>query len=186
VPSVAGGPILNATLTGADTTKAVYRITLKEGEKVLAEPMISVRRGGSAIVGSRDGSEAPYLFALIEALPSEAKAIGPVGVVKAPKAVHRVDPKYPPEAKKAGMAGLVLVEATIGTDGAVKDTRVVRGEPFGLSEAAVDAVKQWRFTPVLDASGAAVEAKTTVIVNFKLSPQEQNPQQCPPHCSSKK
>ena len=169
LPSVAGGPAITVSLVGADDKKAVYRVTLKEGEKVLAEPVISVRRGGRAIVGSRDGAAAPYLFVLIETLPPPARPTGPAGVAQEPKLVQRVNPKYPEEAKRSKVQGLVLIEATIGTDGAVKATRVVRGEPLGLTEAAVAAVKQWRYEPVRNASGVPVEAQMTVTINFKLN-----------------
>jgi TonB family protein len=168
VPSVTGGPTIAATLVGADDKKAVYRVTLKEGEKVLAEPVISVRRGGRAIVGSRDGTAAPYLFVLIEALSASPKPSAAGGAVREPKLVSKVPPQYPDEARRAKVQGLVIIEATIATDGTIKATRVLRGEPLGLSEAALAAVKQWRYEPVRDAKGAAVEATITVSINFKL------------------
>ena len=64
-----------------------------------------------------------------------------------PTVVKEVKPVYPPIAFSAGVEGSVEVEATIGTDGTVIDAHVVRSIPL-LDEAAVEAVRQWKFTPV--------------------------------------
>ena len=64
-----------------------------------------------------------------------------------PKVVHEVKPRYPPDAMSAKISGTVEVEATVGTDGTVTDVRMLRSIP-GLDEAAMDAVRQWRFEPL--------------------------------------
>jgi protein TonB len=65
--------------------------------------------------------------------------------------------------------GVVTLEATIGPDGRVQDARVLRSIPL-LDQAALDAVKQWEFTPTL-VDGKTVPVISAVTVNFSLPPQ---------------
>jgi peptidyl-prolyl cis-trans isomerase A (cyclophilin A) len=81
--------------------------------------------------------------------------------------VSKVPPVYPIDAKRAGVQGTVVLQATIGTDGSVKDLRVVSG-PEMLQQAAVDAVKQWRYRPYL-LNGQPVEVRTTINIIFTLA-----------------
>ena len=73
---------------------------------------------------------------------------------------------YPAMAKSAGVAGAVIIEATIGPDGKVIDAKVLRSVPL-LDQAALDAVRQWEYTPTL-LNGVAVPVRVTVTINFKL------------------
>ena len=75
-------------------------------------------------------------------------------------------PVYPPIAQSARVQGVVIIEATIGPDGRVKDAKVLRSIPL-LDQAALDAVKQWQFTPTL-LNGVPVPVIMTVTVNFTL------------------
>jgi protein TonB len=78
-----------------------------------------------------------------------------------------VNPVYPPIAQSARVQGVVIIEATIGTDGKVKDARVLRSVPL-LDQAALDAVRQWEYSPVL-LNNVAVPVIMTVTVQFSLS-----------------
>jgi protein TonB len=94
---------------------------------------------------------------------------GPVrigGQVKAPDLVHRVEPQYPLAARQARLEGIVVLEATVDTSGRVQSVHVLRGSAI-LNGAAIDAVKQWRYSPLVlnDAPTAFI---LTVTVNFKL------------------
>ena len=60
------------------------------------------------------------------------------------KAIKTVDPVYPPLAQKMNLQGVVKVEVTIGSDGAVKSVKTLGGNPV-LSQAVEDAVKQWKY-----------------------------------------
>jgi protein TonB len=64
------------------------------------------------------------------------------------------------------VTGLVIVEAVIGIDGRVTDARVLRSAPL-LDEAALTAVRQWRYRPTL-LGGVPVAVVLTVTVNFTL------------------
>jgi protein TonB len=92
------------------------------------------------------------------------------GAIKAPLKILDVRPIYPPVALAARVAGVVIIEARIGADGSVEEAHVLRSIPL-LDEAALDAVKQWRFTPTL-LNGQAVPIMMTMTVNFTLSDQQ--------------
>ncbi len=81
--------------------------------------------------------------------------------------VHDVTPTYPPEAGRARIEGSVVLLAVIGKDGSVQDVRVESGLPI-LAQAAVDAVKQWRYRPYL-LNGEPVEVDSRITINFTLS-----------------
>jgi len=81
--------------------------------------------------------------------------------------VSQVKPVYPPLAKQARIQGVVLLEAVISKDGAIDNLRVISGHPL-LTQAAIDAVKQWRYKPTL-LNGEPVEVVTTITVNFAFS-----------------
>ena len=80
--------------------------------------------------------------------------------------VRNVNPVYPQDAQTARVQGVVIIEARIEADGTVGSARVLRSIPM-LDEAAVDAVRQWEFTPTL-VNGVPVPVIMTVTVNFTL------------------
>ena len=88
------------------------------------------------------------------------------GNIKTPTKTKDAKPIYPPIAQSARVQGVVIIEATIGPDGRVKDAKVLRSIPL-LDQAALDAVKQWQFTPTL-LNGVPVPVIMTVTVNFTL------------------
>ena len=102
--------------------------------------------------------------------PPPEKPEGPLrvgGDVKAPVVQHRVDPVYPDMARKTRVAGIVIVEAIINKDGSVEQVKVIKGLPMGMSESAIEAVKQWKFKPGT-LNGEPVEVIFNLTVNFKL------------------
>ena len=80
--------------------------------------------------------------------------------------VSKVAPVYPIDAKKAGVSGTVVLTAVIGKDGLIQDLQVVSG-PDLLQQAALDAVKQWRYRPYL-LNGEPVEVDTKINIIFTL------------------
>lgn len=81
--------------------------------------------------------------------------------------LHRVHPVYPLNARSLRIQGTVVLQATIGTDGRVKDLLLVSGSKE-LAPAAIGAVQQWIYKPYL-LLGNPVEVDTTVEVNFLLN-----------------
>jgi TonB family protein len=91
------------------------------------------------------------------------------GNIRVPRKVLDVRPVYPPAMRAAGLAGVVPVEAIIGRDGTVSSVRVLSAQVHpDFAIAAVDAVRQWRFTPTL-LNGSPVEVVMNVTVTFDLS-----------------
>lgn len=88
------------------------------------------------------------------------------GNIKQPMKVKDQRPAYPAEAQEARVQGVVIVEATIDCEGAVSDARVLRGQPM-LNDAALEAVRQWRYTPTL-LNGQPVPVIMTLTVSFTL------------------
>ena len=81
--------------------------------------------------------------------------------------IHKVDPVYPAIAKTARVSGTVILQAVIGKDGTIQNLHVVSGHPL-LTQAALDAVKQWRYRPYI-LNGDPVEVDTQVEVHFTLA-----------------
>jgi protein TonB len=77
-----------------------------------------------------------------------------------------VAPVYPPLARAAHVQGVVLLQTSIDKTGQVADVSVLSGHPL-LNDAAVEAVQQWTYQPVL-LNGQPVDVVTTVTVNFVL------------------
>jgi protein TonB len=97
--------------------------------------------------------------------PPQAVRVG--GQIKEPKKIKDVAPVYPDIAKQARVQGVVILECTISPQGKVTDVKVLRGIPL-LDAAAIEAVKQWVYTPTL-LNGVPVPVIMTVTVNFRLS-----------------
>jgi protein TonB len=87
--------------------------------------------------------------------------------VQAPRRIATVPPVYPQAARMARIEGIVILEVVIGIDGRVTSSRVLRSVPM-LDQAALDAVRQWVYTPAL-LNGTAVPVIMTLTVNFTLA-----------------
>ena len=85
------------------------------------------------------------------------------------KVLLQVKPAYPQIAKLAGVQGTVVLHAIVSRDGSIQSLQVVSGHPM-LTEAAKQAVWQWRYKPTL-LNGEAVEVETSINVNFRLGGQ---------------
>src|SRR5215471_2605683 len=81
--------------------------------------------------------------------------------------IHRVEPLYPQIAKMGRVQGDVVLQAKISKTGSIEDLHVISGNPM-LTQAAIDAVKQWRYRPYL-LSNEPVEVDTTITVHFTLT-----------------
>jgi protein TonB len=88
------------------------------------------------------------------------------GDIKPPALIHRVEPEYPPVAVSGKIQGLVILEAEVNEAGVVTDVRVLRPMLL-LDEAAIKAVKQWRYQPLV-LNGTPVPFILTVTLNFSL------------------
>jgi len=97
--------------------------------------------------------------------PKDPMPVG--GLIQPPKKIVHVAPIYPPIALAAGKPGMVILQAVISEDGSVREVKVLRSDPL-FDQAAMDAVKQWRFTtPMLN--GQPIPVVMTVTVGFTLN-----------------
>ncbi len=79
--------------------------------------------------------------------------------------VHKVDPVYPPDARKQNIQGIIALSVVVGRDGSVSNMRALNG-PDVLARAAMDALRWWKFEPYR-VNGEAVAVETTFAVEFK-------------------
>jgi protein TonB len=94
------------------------------------------------------------------------KPVRPGGDIREPVKVKNVPPVYPEIAIRARISGRVVIDAVIGTDGVVREVRILSGVPL-LNQAAIDAVRQWRYTPTT-LNNVPVPVIMTVTVQFNL------------------
>lgn len=159
---------------------AVPRVVL-----VLDEPPVDA----PGVVGSREttpgnGALRPLLDSAVrvdppkrqaDAAPAAVPNSGPApvqqiqvsGTLEEARLVHRVEPVYPALARQARVSGTVELAGVIGTNGEIRELRVVSG-PALLVQSALNAVRQWVYQPTL-LGGKPVEVITTIRVIFRLN-----------------
>jgi len=102
----------------------------------------------------------------VPAIPQEAPVRVGEGVTR-PEIIRQIRPVYTELARKNRVTGTVIVEAIIDEQGNVTNTRVLKGLPMGLDQAAVDAVSAWKFKPATK-DGKPVRVYYVLTVNFKV------------------
>ena len=102
--------------------------------------------------------------------PAPAAPRAPVrvgGQIKPPELVHRVEPIYPDIAVSARLRGVVILEALVDRDGRVAEVKVLRAAHRLLDDAAITAVRQWRYRPLV-LNGLPEQFVLTVVLTFNL------------------
>jgi protein TonB len=136
-----------------------------------ADPDMSAGMVGGVPGGVAGGSMGGVIGGVIGGVPAPPKPtqsrIRVGGNVIAAKVLNRVNPVYPPLARQTRISGTVRLHAIIAKDGTVQQLEVISGHPL-LVQAALDAVRQWRYQPTL-LNGDPVEVDTTVDVIFSLN-----------------
>jgi protein TonB len=89
------------------------------------------------------------------------------GGVSAPSLIYSVDPEFSEEARKAKFMGVVTVNLIVDQQGRPQNVRVTHGAGMGLDEKAIEAVKQYKFKPAMEA-GKPVAVMMNVEVNFQI------------------
>lgn len=164
---------LQATLLGFDDVSATFKIVFRREGLVLADSTVNVKRGGRAVVGGVDGPQAPYVFAVVEPDQPGRTPVPSVDDMKdviGPVAVTKVVAKYPGQARRAGLQGIVLLSVIIDTSGQVVDPEVLDSPDPQLAQAAIDAVRQWRFQPARREGGPPLRVRMTMTFRFLLQP----------------
>ena len=102
------------------------------------------------------------------AQPRDPVRVGGRGQIKEPTLLQRVEPEYPTLAVRANIRGTVILEAMVDADGRVATVKVLRSAHRLLDEAAMDAVRQWRYSPVI-LNGSPERFVLTVVLSFSLT-----------------
>lgn len=98
--------------------------------------------------------------------PPAPKAVRIGGNISTPKLLRRIDPEYPIMAQRAQVQGIVVLEASVDTTGRVRAVKALRAHPL-LERAAIDAVEQWQYEPLM-LNGVATPFVLTVTVSFSI------------------
>ncbi len=112
------------------------------------------------IYGSIPGSVLDVLIGDVQA------PVAALGEIRPPRLIKRVDPVYPELARESRTSGIVIIEAETGLDGRVVALKILRSVPL-LDEAALDAVRQWVYEPMI-VNGRLRGVVFTVSVQFVL------------------
>lgn len=153
-PGVNATPAIDAAVAGALDALRGWRF--EAPETVPAVVLIRVRFAAETRAATVTGINARSGYTPVPVLK----------VAQAPKRIVNVQPIYPQEAKDAKITGVVAIEMTIGVDGSVAEAWVTQSVPM-LDEAALEAVRQWRFEPTL-LNGSPVAVRASTVVSFTL------------------
>jgi periplasmic protein TonB len=158
-----------------DAGKLVAPKVIPKDIKIIKEdaPDMSGMQGGvtGGVAGGQMGGVIGGVIGGVGAAPPPPKPsqtrIRQGGQVQAAKLMNKVQPLYPPLARQTRISGTVRLHAIIGKNGGVEQLEVISGHPL-LVQAALDAVKQWRYQATT-LNGEPVEVDTTIDVIFSLN-----------------
>jgi len=168
---VLNGRRLVLLLTKVAEEKDIFAVEVKEKEET-TKPLLStdivIPEGKTATLGFSD-SEEKIFFLTLHRGPNQKSADKDVQRLpkkwKGPKLIKKVNPVYPPEARQAGVEGAVILEATIDIQGKVADIRVLKGDNDLLNKAAIEALGQWEYDPLI-VDGKPMRFVITVTIRF--------------------
>jgi periplasmic protein TonB len=179
-PRVAAGPEIQRLTKHPSNPVTVAVIVLPPTSREIKlmtpenpDPPVDVNRFGVPGGTSNRWSDNPIINSIANstsnfALPPAPLAHPPrVSRIMEGNLMSRVQPLYPPLARQARIQGQVVIRAVISRNGMIENLQVLSGHPM-LVQAAIDAVKQWRYRPYF-LNGEPVEVETQVTVNFLLS-----------------
>jgi len=154
-------------LTGLVQAPSRIPKAIKPDQEVAIPPPMGVVGPGaglpdsiSSVIGSIGTGPA------VTVKPPPRKTLRISSGVMAGNLLEKTVPQYPPIPKISRIQGTVVLQATISTAGLIQNLRVISGPPM-LQQAALDAVRSWRYKPYL-LNGEPVEVETTINVVFSL------------------
>jgi protein TonB len=180
-PSAPAKSLANAQRTRAVAVSANANAAPIEAPAEIKPELPSLEHAGGQEGGVEGGIEGGVAGGIVSGLVTDATPLPPPppppppppqqpvrigGKVVAPALLTRIEPDYPALAVAAHLEGMVILEATVGTDGRVTDVRILRSRGF-LDKAAINAVQQWRYAP-LTLNGVPTPFVLTVTLNFAL------------------
>lgn len=166
--------------SGPDTLDLDVSITTGKGAEAATATVCASGRVGSTIVLGAPSPPLPNgwatasnpLFIAITPLTHlSVPATWPVGAdITPPKEVSRVQPRFPPEAKREGRSGVVVFDVVIDASGAVAAVHIGRHADPDLELAALEAVRQWRYQPATR-NGVPVPVWFSITMRFQPPPE---------------
>ncbi len=118
---------------------------------------------------TRDGSPVSVVAQIdVQFNLRSANALRVGAGVTVPRILSRVEPQYTEEAARAKLLdGTVVLQVVIKSDGTLDVIRVVQGLAYGMTDSAIDALKQWKFSPA-QKDGKDVDVALNFVINFHL------------------
>jgi protein TonB len=169
-PPSAARPVVTRPVVSAPTEPGKFMAPVEIPDEIQPETSMDLGIEGGVPGGVEGGVAGGVVGGVVGGLgeaPPPVAAVRVGGQIKEPKKLKHVAPVYPPIARQARVQGQVVLECTISPQGRVTDVRLVRGIPL-LDASAIEAVKQWVYTPTL-LNGVPVPVIMTVTVNFRIS-----------------
>jgi TonB family protein len=174
----AGAATLRASATrssGNATTAATadrFAAPAQPPQVIAREPAVDLTFDSGTVrdfvsIPGGTGGDATFVEPPPAPTPVPPQPVHPGGKIRAPTRTKNVLPVYPRLAQTVRVEGDVLIEAVIGPDGRVRETRVLRSIPL-LDQAALDAVRAWEYTPTF-LNDQPVPVILTVTVRFRLN-----------------
>ena len=140
-------------------------------DEIVPEEALDLGIEGGVVGGVEGGVPGGVVGGVVGGLPSgapppPARVVRIGGQIAQPRIIRKVEPIFPDLAIQSRISALVILEAEVDVRGYVKNVKVLRGHPL-FDESAVQAVKQWRYQPLL-LNGEPTGFILTVTVNFNL------------------
>ena len=152
------------TVGSIDIPKGIDVQVEQKSVKILDEgPKIDIDRSTSIAPEDKDLDDIPDADLGDRTIDAEVE----VQVDQEPRVLRKVDPKYPEAARRANREAVVTVEFTVDVDGKATDIKVTEPKGFGFDEAAIEAIKRWRFTPAKK-DGESVPMRVRQRIRFNL------------------
>jgi protein TonB len=138
--------------------------------EIAPEESIDLGVEGGVPGGVEGGVPGGVVGGVVGGLPQEPppppKAVRVGGKISAPKILKKVNPEYPELARLSGTSAMIILEATADETGQVREVKILRGQPL-FNDAAVSAVRQWRYRPLL-LNGIPTPFVITVTLVFNI------------------
>ena len=150
-------------------SQSLYDIRFSRGSSFLTLAYFAYVGGGFRYLGNFEVSGAWPIGAQTSNPKGNGKAAMRIrlgGNVMAARIIYEPKPEYPAEARQARIQGTVLIHAVIGKGGSLEGLQLLQGQCW-LAQAAIKAVRQWRYTPYL-LNGQPVEVDTTIQAIFNM------------------
>jgi periplasmic protein TonB len=170
-PPPAARPAVAPRVAPKPVQQQAFIAPVEVPQEIVPEQALDLGSADQGVSGGVEGGiPGGVVGGIVGGLPDAPAPVAPVrvgGSVREPRRLTAVPPVYPELALKARLQGTVIIEATVNERGRVVDATLLQGLPM-LTEAALEAVKKWTYTPTL-VNGVPTPIIMTVTVHFRLS-----------------